>query len=123
MTILRTVCAVLLALPLLVFGLNYFLHVFAMPSGGQSPGERLLDAMRAGGLMSAIAFSHIVIAVLLLWPRTRFVGALLQLPMTIGIVSFHATMLREGLPMAAILLLLNLGALWDPARLAALVGA
>jgi hypothetical protein len=123
MNILRTVCAVLLALPLLVFGLNYFLHFFPLPSGGQSPGARLLDAMRAGGLMSAIAVSHVVVAVMLLWPSTRFIGALLQLPMSIGILSFHATMLPEGRAMAAVLLLLNLGVLCDPARLAALVGA
>jgi putative oxidoreductase len=122
MNILRTVCAVLLALPFLIFGLNHFLHFFRLPSGGESPGARLLEAMRAGGLMNAIAASHVLIGVLLLVPQTSFLAALLQLPITIGILSFHVTMLPEGNMMAAILLLLNVGALADRARLAALLG-
>jgi hypothetical protein len=117
---LRLVCAVLLALPLVVFGSNYFLHLFPLPQS-DDVGSRLLQAMRDGGLMSMVAFSHVVAGVLLLVPRTRFLGALLQLPMTIGIVAFHLTMQPAGLAMGAILLLLNLGALADPPRVRALV--
>jgi hypothetical protein len=117
----RLVAAVLLALPLLVFGGNWFLHFFPLPPGDGSPGDQFLQAMRTGGLTTAIAFSHLVVGVLLVIPRTRFLGALLQLPMSIGIVSFHATMMPAGLPVAAVMLLLNLGAMADPPRLRALV--
>ena len=51
----RIICAVLLAIPLIVFGGNYFVHVFDLPPGGASPGETLLQSMRDGGLMHAIA--------------------------------------------------------------------
>ena len=77
--------------------------------------------MREGGLMAPIAISHVVAALLLLIPRTRFAGAMLQLPMTIGILAFHATMLPAGLVMAIPLLLLNLLALVDPIRLRVLL--
>jgi putative oxidoreductase len=122
MTILSTIAALLLALTFIVFGLNYFLKFFPMPEGGDSPGERLLQAMREGGLMRYIAFSHVVAGVLILIPRTRFLGALLQLPMVIGITSFHLSMLPAGVGFAAILLLLNLLVLIDPAKWRCLFG-
>lgn len=118
---LQLITAILLAIPMIVFGSNYFLHVFPLPAGDPTPGAQLLEAMRAGGLMSLVAFSHVVAGVLLVVPRTRFLGALLQLPMTLGITSFHLTMEKGGLVMAAVLLLLNLGALADLARLRSLV--
>ena len=54
-------------------------------------------------------------------PRTRFLGALLQLPISIGIVAFHVTLSPAGLAAEALLLLFNLGALADPSRLRSLV--
>jgi putative oxidoreductase len=121
MNILRLVSAVLLALPLLVFGGNYFIHLFPMPPGDGSAGDQLLQAMRKGGLMAAIAFSHVLVGVLLLIPRTRFLGGLLQLPMSIGMVAFHVTMLPAGLVTAVPLLLFNVGVVADWRRLHSLV--
>lgn len=117
----RAICAWILALPLLIFGSNYFLHFFPLPAGNSDDGQRLLQAMRDGGLMTAIAFSHVVAGAMLVVPRTRFAGALLQLPMTIGITAFHVTMLPSGLLLAIPMLLLNLGALADATRLQNLV--
>ena len=117
----RTISAILLAIPLIVFGSNYFLHLFPLPPGDGSAGTQLIQAMRDGGLMAAIAFSHVVAGVLLVVPRTRFLGGLLQLPMSLGIVAFHLTMLPAGLTIAIPLLLLNLGAIADLPRLRALV--
>ena len=105
----RTVCAILLAIPMLVFGGNYFLKLFALPEGDGSAGAELLQSMRDGGLMAVIAASHVLVGVLLLPPRTRFFAGVMQLPMSIGIVSFHATMLPAGLGVAIAMLVLNLG--------------
>lgn len=118
---LRIICGAVLGVPLIIFGANYFLHLFALPTD-PSPGGLLLDGMRAGGLMAFVAFSHVVAGVLMVVPKTRFVGALLQLPMTLGICSFHLSMSHAGIPMAAIMLLLNLGALANPPRLRGLLG-
>ena len=107
----RMTGAWLLAIPLIVLGANDFLHVFDLPEGGGSSGERLMASMQEGGLMAAIAASHVVIGVMLLVPRMRFLGALLQLPMSLGIVAFHATMMPEGLVVALVMLVLNVLAL------------
>ncbi len=79
--------------------------------------------MRDGGLTYAVAGSHVIAGIFLLVPRTRFLAALLQLPMTIGIVAFHVTMEPKGLMLAIPMLLLNLLALADPPRLRALVAS
>ena len=71
----------------------------------------------------AVTASHVVAGVLLLVPRTRLLAALLQLPITIGIVSFHAFMCLQGAPVALVMLLLNLLVLAEPARLRALVAS
>lgn len=117
MKIVRLLSAILLALPLLVFGSNYFFHFFSLAPGDGSAGETLLQMMRDGGLMSGIALSHIVIGILLLLPRTRTFGALIQFPLTLGIVYFHATMLPAGAAMAVVMLVLNILAMSDRRKL------
>jgi hypothetical protein len=116
MSKLRTGAALLLALSFIIFGANYFLEFFPVPAGDGSAGDRLLQAMREGGLMKYIAFSHVVAGILIVFARTRFLGALLQLPMVIGIMSFHMSMLPAGVGFAAILLLLNVIVLADPMK-------
>ena len=119
----RLICAVLLALPLVIFGGNYFVGLFEVPPPpNESSGTVLLQSMRAGGLMMPIAASHVLIGVMLLVPRVRFAGAVLQLPISLGILAFHITMLPEGNAMAAVMLLLNLVVLSDRQRVAALLG-
>lgn len=112
----RLISAILLALPLIVFGGNYFLQLFELPGGDLSAGTELLQAMRDGGLMAAIAGSHVAVGLLLLVPTTRFPAALLQLPISLGMVAFHFTMMPAGLAVAGVLLLLNLCVLADPKR-------
>ena len=59
---------------------------------------------------------------MLLVPRLRFAGGLLQLPMSIGILAFHVTMLPAGLPPAIVMFALNAVLVADRERLAVLVG-
>lgn len=118
---LRLISAVLLAVPLIVFGANYFLQLFPLPEGDGGSGDKLLQDMRDGGLMGPVAASHVVIGALLCIPKFRFFAALLQLPMSIGIVAFHAVMLPEGLPLAIVMLVLNLGAMAESSKWKALL--
>ncbi|MHC4847752.1 MAG: hypothetical protein ACYTEG_04780 [Planctomycetota bacterium] len=118
----RMISAILLALPLVVFGANYFLHLFSIEAEGEQAGIDLMKAMQDGGLMAAIAASHVLIGALLIIPRTRFAAALLQLPISLGMVAFHVTMMPAGLAPAAVMLALNLVVLADAGRLRALLG-
>ena len=119
---LRIGAAWLLALPLLVFGANNFLGFFPLPEGDGSAGDQLLQSMHSGGLMTWIALSHVVIGVLLIVPRTRFAGAVLQLPLSLGILAFHGTMLPAGLGPAIFMLVLNLVLVADAKRVRSLLG-
>ena len=116
----RLVAAWLLALPLIVFGGNHFVQAFSLPEGTGGPGDELLQLMHSGGLMAWIALSHVAIGAMLLVPRCRFAGGLLQLPISLGILAFHATMLPAGNGMAIIMLVLNVLVLAEPIRLRAL---
>ena len=62
--------------------------------------------------MAFVAFSHVVAAALLAVPQTRFVGGLLELPMSIGIVCFHIAMEPQGIAVGLIVLLLNVGTIY-----------
>jgi len=121
MRIVRIIAALLLAVPLLLFGGSYFIHPFPLPPANGNLGIEMLQLMRDGHLSIAVTASHVIIGILLLVPRTRFLAALLQLPMTIGILAFHLTMWPEGAGVATVLLILNLLVLADPQRLRALV--
>ncbi len=120
----RLICAILLALPLLVFGASCFVPGFEPPAppDPDASGVKLIEAMRAGGLMAPIAASHVLIGLLLLVPRTRFAGAVLQLPMSVGILAFHVTMLPAGNALAIVMLAINCFVIADRTRLRALLG-
>ncbi len=114
----RLVAAILLALPLLLFGAGYFLPF--EPSGeppvANPAGLEFLESMRKGGLMAPVAASHVLVGLLLLVSRTRFLAALLQLPMSLGILAFHLSMMPEGNAVAFAMLALNLVVLADRSR-------
>lgn len=68
-----------------------------------------------------IALGHGAVGVSLLVPRLRLLAALLQLPVTLGIVAFNLTLYPPGVPLALAMLVANLILTLDPARLRLLV--
>tara|TARA_R110002126_G_scaffold1402_8_gene7971 strand:+ start:1916 stop:2299 length:384 start_codon:yes stop_codon:yes gene_type:complete len=120
MRLLRTFCALLLALPLLGSTANHFLD-FARPPVDGALGLEILESLREGGLMLWVALGHGLIGVLLLLPRSRFLAGLVQLPISLGIVAFNVTLYPPGIPLAIAMLALNLGLILDAERLQAVV--
>ena len=116
----NAISAILLAIPLIVFGANYFLN-FIQPPPDTSIGMDMLNSMREGGLMVFVALAHIVIGFLLLYGKTRFLAALLHFPISLGIVLFHITMMPAGLPLATFLLITNALVLVDKERMASIL--
>ena len=117
----QLVAAILFALPLIIFGGNFYVQLFPLPPGDGGLGDQLLQLMREGGLMGYVALAHISLGTLLLIPKTRTLAALLHLPITIGMVCFHLAMLPAGVGMAAIMLVLNILAALDTKKLKALL--
>ena len=112
-----------LSIPLLGSAANHVLQLIEPPAGDEFLGAEMWRLMREGGLFAWVVLGHVVTGILLLTPRWRFIGALLQLPITLGIAAFNLTMFPPGITPALIMLALNLIALADPVALRALVAS
>jgi putative oxidoreductase len=88
-SILSLIANVLLALPLIVFGLNKFIGFAQMPPPAGAEAQTFLGAMFSTYLAPLVGFAEIVGGVLLLINRTSFVGWLLLTPVVVNIAAFH----------------------------------
>ena len=90
-------------------GLNKFFNYMPVP---KDMPENLLKAMGAfmtiGWLMPLIAVAEIVGGVLFIIPKYRALGAIVIFPVVIGIVLTHIFIAPSGLPLALVLLAINL---------------
>ena len=118
---LQLVCALLLSVPLFGSAANHVLELVEPPLDDGSAGFRMWEIIRGDGLMDWLAAGHLVLAILLLVPRTRFAAGFAQLPITVGIVAFNVTMFPSGVPLALGMLAVNLGVVLRPADLRRLV--
>ena len=85
-------------------GLNKFLNYMPMPD--HLP-EKMVKAMSAfmeiGWLMPLTGVTEIVGGLLIIYPRTRALGALIIFPVMVGIFLTNMVQDSRGLPIAAIL--------------------
>lgn len=79
----------LVGLAMVVFGLNKFLNFLPMPEMPQAAQEMFNHFMGIGWLMPLVAIAEIVGGILLAWPKTRALGAIVLFPIIIGIVAHH----------------------------------
>jgi uncharacterized membrane protein YphA (DoxX/SURF4 family) len=87
-------------------GLNKFFNY--MPAPEDLP-QALINVsvamMEIGWLMPLVAFAEVVGGILIIFKKTRALGAIVLLPVMIGIVLTHVTVAPSGIPMAIILTL------------------
>lgn len=87
-----------------------------MPMPDDLP-ESMLKVMEAfmtiGWLMPLIAVVEIIAGILFIIPKTRALVALMIFPIMIGILLTHIVNAPAGLPMAIILLLINLWVIFE----------
>ena len=116
------IAAIILAIPLIILGGNYFVHFFEMPPPEESNvGLDMIMSMRDNGLMGFVAAGHLLFGVMLIIPKFRFLGALLHLPLSIGMLGFHLCMMPEGLEIVLLILVLNILAGLDKDKLSGLI--
>lgn len=107
MTKAKTGARVVFGLLWIIFGANFFLHFIPQPP----PPEAGLNFMM--GLMANPVFFpfmktiEIVAGVMLLFNIAAPLALLLVAPITVNIVLFHAVLAPQGMPVALLMLVLN----------------
>jgi hypothetical protein len=111
---LQAFSAILLSVPLIGSAANHVFKWVKPPMSDGSRGAQMWELIRDGGLMDWLAVGHLLLGILLLVPRTRFAAGVMQLPITIGIVAFNATMFPRGVALAIGMLVVNLCVVLQP---------
>ncbi len=113
MKIVKTILAVLFGLMFINAGLDKFLHYMPVPP---MEGEMLKVGMAFGTiawLMPLVGAIELLGGLLFAIPKTRALGAIVILPVMVGIVLHNAVYMPEGLAIAGPLLLINLWIIAD----------
>lgn len=113
MKILKTILCVLFGLMFINAGLDKLLHYMPMP---EMPTE-MMKVNEAFGtivwLMPLIAVIEILGGLLFIFPKTRALGAIVILPIMVGIILHNAIFMPSGLAIAGPFFLINLWMIGD----------
>lgn len=105
---------ILVGLAFLVFGLNGFLHFIPQPKDAMSPGA--LDffgaLVRTGYVIPLIFSTQTLAGALLLFNLFVPLALALLAPVVVNIVAFHLSLAPSGIPVATIVLVLELYLAW-----------
>lgn len=113
MKIVKTVVFVLFALMFINAGLDKFLHYMPIPPMNAEM-QKLFDAlMTLKWITPLVGFIELVAGILVLFPKTRILGALMIFPVLIGILAHNATFMPEGLMIAGVLFIIEIWMLVD----------
>lgn len=109
------VLSLLFGLMFINAGLNKFLNY--MPYDPKDiPAEMMKDMgafMEIVWLMPLIAVAEIIGGILFILPKTRALGAIVIFPVMIGILLTHTLVAPSGLPIALVLLAINLWVIFE----------
>lgn len=95
-------------------GLNKFFNYMPMPSDLPESMLKLMEALMAvGWLMPLVAVAEIVGGVLFIFTTTRALGAIVIFPIMIGILLINILQAPSGLPLALVLLAINLWVIFE----------
>lgn len=116
MKIVKTIVFILFGLVFILFGLDKFFHYMPMPKDLPEEAEKAFGAlMQLPWLLPLVGFIEAVGGLLILFPKTRTFGAIVLLPVMIGIVLHNLTVApaAAGIGIALVLFLINLLILFD----------
>jgi putative oxidoreductase len=106
--------SILFGLMFINSGLNKFFNYMPMPKDMPENMVKLMTAfMTISWLMPLVAVAEIVGGLLFMTNKYRALGAIIIFPVMIGIVLTHIVYAPSGLPLALILLAINLWAIID----------
>lgn len=116
MKIVKTIVFVLFGLMFINAGLDKFLHYMPMPpmdAEMQKTGEAI---MALKWIMPLVATIELLSGILVIFPKTRALGAIMVFPVMIGIMCHNATftsMGPTGLIIGGVLFLINIWMIMD----------
>lgn len=113
MKIIKTILCVLFGLMFINAGLDKFFHYMPMPE--LTPEQlKLYEAIGTlVWLLPLVATIELLGGLLFIFPKTRALGAIVILPVTVGIVLHNAVFMPSGLPIAGVLFLINIWMIAD----------
>lgn len=115
MKIVKLILCALFGLMFINAGLDKFLHYMPMPKEPMS--AELIKAGEAFGtikwLMPLVGFIEILGGLLFIFFKTRALGAIVILPVMVGIIIHNAVYMPSGLLIAGVMLLINLWMIGD----------
>ncbi|PKP34890.1 MAG: DoxX family protein [Bacteroidetes bacterium HGW-Bacteroidetes-17] len=95
-------------------GLNKFLNYMPVPDDLPESMLKIMGAfMTIGWLMPLVAVVEIVGGILFILPKTRALGAIVILPIMVGILLTHIVNAPSGLPIATVLFIINLWIIFE----------
>ncbi|WP_411273147.1 DoxX family protein [Daejeonella sp.] len=113
MKIFKTVLYVLFALMFINAGLNKFLNYMPMPELTPEQIKFFTAFTSITWLMPLVAAVEIIGGLLFLIPRTRALGAIVILPVMVGVIIHHAIIDQSGIIIALVLMAINILAIMD----------
>jgi len=109
----KNILCVLFGLMFLNAGLDKYLHYMPAPEMSAD----MMKVFAAFGtikwLMPLVAFIEILGGLLFIFPKTRALGAIIILPVMIGVVLHNIVFMPSGLAIAGVMLLINFWIIGD----------
>ena len=103
----------LMGLMMINSGLNKFLNFMPMPEMPKEAGALMMAFAESGWLLPLIALAEIVGGVLFIAPKFRALGAIVLLPVTVGILLFDTVSSPQHAGIAIVLILINFWAIYE----------
>lgn len=115
MKIVKFILCFLFALTFINAGLNKFLHYSPMPKMTAEQEKIFAAFVEIGWLMPLVGIVEIIGGVLFIFPKTRALGAIIILPVMVGILLHNVCRdpNQTGIIMSVVLFLINVWAIID----------
>lgn len=116
MKILKTIVFTLFALMFINAGLDKFFHYMPMPTDLPEDAKKAFEAFSSlPWIMPLVGSIELIGGLLVLFPKTRTLGAIVLLPILAGIFSHNLTVAPAavGIAISAVLFLIDLWILFD----------
>ena len=107
------VLCVLLGLMMINSGLNKIFEYMPPPEFSEEVGKLFSAFMASGWVMPLIAIAEIVGGILLIPAKTRALGAIVLLPVMLGIFSFHLVQDPSTIAIAIVILAIDVWVIID----------